>query len=87
MSDTYAGNQANQGVPYGYAYDVDGVTLIPVNQEQEVLLLVRKLISAGLTIAQIATELKRREILTVYYLCIGQNEESGFALPESLQRD
>lgn len=79
-------NQADKLVPYGYSLSTDGVTLVPVEQEQKVLALVRALLLEGLTIAQISVELKRRELLTAFYLCIGQDNESGLALPEPLQR-
>ena len=75
-------NENNRIAPYGYALDTDNVTLKPVQQEQEVLALMRTLLSNGLTIGKIATELKRRELLTSYYLTIGEETESGLALPE-----
>lgn len=79
-------NQADKLVPYGYSLSTDGVTLVPVEQEQKVLALVRALLLEGLTIAQISVELKRRELLTAFYLTIGEEDESGLALPETLQR-
>ena len=80
-------NQDNKLVPYGYSLSTDGVTLMPVEQEQEVLALVRTLLSSGLTIGKIATELKKRELLTAYYLSIGQDVESGLALPEQIDEE
>ncbi len=74
-------NQDNKIVPYGYSLSTDGVTLIPVQKEQEVLALVRSLLSEGLSIAQIAVELNQWFLLTDYYWQIGQNEKTGLALP------
>jgi len=86
MSEKSAGAKEIKMAPYGYAFDTDNVTLIPVQQEQKVLALIRILLSEGLTIARIAIELKRRELLTAFYLTIGEEDESGLALPEPLQR-
>lgn len=74
-----------KAIPYGYALDSDSVTLLPVQQEQEVLSLVKALISEGLTLAKIAIELDRRMLLTYYFLSIGQNKESDLAVPEPME--
>ena len=78
--------QDDKLVPYGYSLSADGVTLIPVEKEQQVLALVRVLLSRGLSIARISIELKRRELLSAFYLTLGKETESGLALPEPLQR-
>lgn len=74
-------NPEEKSVPYGYSLSRDGVTLTPSKQEQEVLALVRALLSEGLTLAKIAIELDRRWLLTAYFLSIGQDAETDFALP------
>jgi len=81
MREKSAEAQEIRMAPYGYAFDTDNVTLKPVQQEQEVLALVKALLSEGLTIAQIAVELNQRFLLTDYYWLIGQNAKTGLALP------
>lgn len=74
-----------RAIPYGYVLASDSVTLLPLQQEQEVLSLVKTLISEGLPLAKIAIELDRRMLPTYYFLSIGQNKESDLALPEPME--
>jgi hypothetical protein len=49
-------------VPYGYSLGADGVSLVPVPEEQAVLGLVRDLRQAGESMRAIAAELTARGI-------------------------
>ena len=50
--------------PYGFKRDVDGVSLFPIQAEQEVISLVKQFRAAGLTLQAISNELARVGILS-----------------------
>jgi DNA invertase Pin-like site-specific DNA recombinase len=52
------------GIPYGFTLAENGITLIENKKEQDVLSLIRKLRSKGLSFRKIGTELEKRGIST-----------------------
>lgn len=53
-----------KSAPYGYAVAADGKTLTPIESEQEVITLVKRHRTNGLTLRAISTELERAGILS-----------------------
>lgn len=51
-------------IPFGYSLDSDGVTLVTVADEQNVLRVIQELHNDGLSLRAIASELNRREVPT-----------------------
>jgi len=58
------GEKTGGTVPYGFDLDTDGRTLIPNDQEQEALSIMRRLRSKGQSFRKIGAELARRGIQT-----------------------
>jgi site-specific DNA recombinase len=56
------GERVSGRIPYGKALASDGIMLVPCQEEQDVLAIIRELRTAGMTLMAIAAELNRRGI-------------------------